>query len=376
MATAAAALPPAWPGTALDEVDTPALLLDLDAFEANLAGLHRRARAAGVAVRPHAKAHKTPEIARRQLAAGAVGLCCQKLSEAEVFAAAGIADIVVTNQLVGAAKLARAAQLARRIRLAVCVDDPAHVGPLGRAAAAAGAALDVLIEVDVGQGRCGVAMPQAALVLAGLVAGHAPALRLRGLHAFHGGAQHLRAPAERAAALRDGHRRLAEVAAALAAQGVVVHEVTGGGTGSWALEAASGLYTEVQPGSYVLMDTDYAANVADAGTPPLRQALFGLCTVISRQPGRAVLDGGLKAFATDKGLPAVEAAGWAVTGLSDEHAVLAPASAQAVPLAVGDRVRLRPSHCDPTVNLHDWLVAVRGGVVCEAWPVLARGALR
>lgn len=370
-----ALLAPAQIGARLEEVDTPALLIDLDALASNVAQLHAYAHAAGVRVRPHAKAHKSPDIARLQLAAGAQGICCQKLGEAEVFADAGIDDILVTNELVGRAKAERAARLAARIRLGVCVDHPLQVRQLGEAARAGGSRIDVLIEVDVGQGRCGVESPEQALALAQEIAAFAPALRLAGLHVYHGSAQHLRTPAERASAIADACERTRAVLALLTAQGFECPTITGAGTGSYGLEAASGLYTELQPGSYVLMDTDYAANQPDPAWPAMRHALFGWCSVISRRASHAVLDGGLKAFATDHGLPRVLLEGWQVESLSDEHTVIVP-GAKARPLTVGDKVRLLPGHCDPTVNLHDWLVALRSDRVEELWPVAARGALR
>ena len=358
----------------LAEVDTPALLVDLDAFDFNLAQVHGRCQAAGVQVRPHAKAHKSPHIARLQLATGAQGICCQKLGEAEVFAAAGIADILVTNEIVGPAKAQRAAELAGRVALGLCVDHPLQVEQLGAAALRAGSRLRVLVELDVGQGRCGVTSPQAVLALVQAITAHSPGLRFGGLHAYHGGAQHLRSPAERAAAIAGAIERVRSVVALLGANGHACDTVTGGGTGSYACEALSGLYTEVQPGSYVLLDTDYAANQPDIGVPALRHALFGWCSVISRRDGHAVLDGGLKAFATDHGLPRVLHPGWRVESVSDEHTVIVPAPGAAA-LAVGDKLRLIPGHCDPTVNLHDWLVALRAGRVEQVWPVAARGAM-
>ncbi|WP_046112681.1 DSD1 family PLP-dependent enzyme [Aquincola tertiaricarbonis] len=366
--------PPAAVGDVLAHIDTPALLIDLDAMEANMALVHQRARQAGVRVRPHGKAHKTPALALRQIAAGAQGLCCQKLGEAEAFAAAGIDDILVTNQLIGAGKARRAAALAGRIRLAVCADHPLQVQQLAEATAAAGTCLDVLVELDVGQGRCGVTSAAGAVALAQAIAGQAPGLRFAGLHAYHGSAQHLRSPAERQAAIGGAVARAREAAQALAAAGLPCATLTGGGTGTYAIEATSGVYTEVQPGSYVLMDTDYAANTPDEGTPALSHALYGWCSVISLRPGQAVLDGGLKAFATDHGLPQVLHEGWRVDGISDEHTVIV-GSPGAAPLAVGDKLRLVPGHCDPTVNLHDWMVAVRAGVVEQVWPVSARGAM-
>lgn len=371
------AVPPAGPGDALSDIDTPALLVDLDAMEANIALVHGQARRAGVRVRPHAKAHKCATLAQRQIAAGAQGVCCQKLGEAEALAAAGITDILVTNQLVGPPKAARAARLAGRIRLAVCADHALQVRQLAEATAAAGTRLDVLVELDVGQGRCGVTSAADAVALAQAIAAAAPGLRFAGLHAYHGGAQHLRSPAERQAAIEGAVARAREAVAELAAAGLPCGTVTGAGTGTYALEAASGVYTEVQPGSYVLMDVDYAANKLAEGSTPLAHALYGWCSVISRRPGQAVLDGGLKAFGTDCGLPRVLHEGWRVKGISDEHTVIVTDAdgSGAAPLEVGDKLRLIPGHCDPTVNLHDWLVAVRGGVVEAAWPVEARGAL-
>jgi len=363
------------------DVDTPALLIDLDAFDANLARVHTHVREAGLAVRPHGKAHKCPDIARRQVAAGAVGICCQKASEAEVFAAAGITDILITNQLVGTPKVERASRLARQVTLSVCVDQLLQVEQLAGAARRHDARIGVLVEVDIGHGRCGVQTPEAVIALARAIHAHAPVLRFGGIHAFRGSAQHMRAPEERAAAVDFAVRRLRTLVDALRDAGFACATITGGGTGTYALEAASDLYTEVQPGSYVLMDTDYAANRGAPGTPALAHALQALCTVISiktgasGQPVHAVLDGGLKAFAVDQGLPRLDLAGWHVGTLSDEHAVIVPDAAAPAALAVGDKVRLVPSHCDPTVNLHDWLIAVRGDRVEEIWPVAARGAV-
>lgn len=367
---------PARPGDALEQVDTPALLLDLDVMERNMRAVHDRVLAAGLAIRAHGKAHKCPELALRQIQAGARGICCQKVGEAEVFASWGIADILVTNQVVGAAKADRAARLAGQVRLAVCVDAAAQIAPLAEAARRHGTELGVLVEVDVGQNRCGVADTAEVVHLAQAIQAHAPTLSFRGLHAYRGSAQHLREAAARREAVRETCRQVEGIVQALGQAGLSCELVTGGGTGSYIHELASSLYNEVQPGSYVLMDTDYGANQPDPEAPELGHALFGWCTVISVQDGRAVLDGGLKAFAVDSGLPRVLALGWEVYNLSDEHTVIvrqdgAPAEA----LAVGQRVRVLPSHCDPTVNLHDWLVAVRGEKVEEVWPVAARGAL-
>ena len=392
--SSSASAPPAAAGDPLGRIDTPALVLDLDAFEANVAPLHAHAAARGVRVRAHGKAHRCPEISRRQIAAGAVGVCCQKVGEAEGFAEAGIADILVSNEIVDPAKLDRLASLARRVRLAVCVDHPDAVAALARACATAGARIDVLIELDVGQGRCGVTTIDEVVALARVVAAASPALRLRGLQAYHGSAQHLRTAQARSQAIAAAARRAALARDTLRSAGFGCYEVSGGGTGTFAHEAASGVYTEIQPGSYALMDLDYRANEPDATTPALRQAMGVMMSVMSVRAGHAVLDGGLKAVSVDSGPPALRLPGWRVRGVSDEHTVIEPVEAGCevpaidggragvpAPLlshlpALGQRCVLDPGHCDPTVNLHDWVVAYRGDRVEAVWPVLSRGASR
>lgn len=365
---------PARPGDAIDAVDTPALLLDLDAFERNVAAVHGRIAERGLRLRAHGKAHKCSEIGRRQVAAGAVGLCCQKVGEAEAFVAGGIADVLVSNVIVGESKARRLAQLAQRARVAVCVDSALQVEQIGAAARTLQSQIGVLIEIDVGGRRCGVTAYGEALSLAEAIAAYRPWLELRGLQAYHGPAQHLREPQERRSAVEAAATCAAGFKVALEAHGFACAEICGGGTGSYTNEVASGVYTEIQAGSYVLMDADYAANTPDPDAPPLAQALSVLCTVITSRPEHAVLDGGLKAFALDSGLPRMIGPGWRVRGLSDEHTVILPGGRGRV-LAVGDKIRLIPGHCDPTVNLHDWIVAHRNGRVEHVWPIDARGAL-
>ncbi|MEP7083359.1 MAG: DSD1 family PLP-dependent enzyme [Betaproteobacteria bacterium] len=367
---------PARIGMAIDEIDTPALLIDLDAFEFNLRTLTDSLHDSGARLRPHAKTHKCPEIALRQIALGAVGVCCQKVSEAEALVAGGISDVLVTNEIVGDVKLARLAELARAARIGVCVDHPEQVEQLGRAAATAGARIDVYVELDVGQGRCGVSDPAVVVALAGQVQAH-PQLRFEGLQAYHGRAQHLREPAERERAVGEARRIVAACVAALTEAGVAVNRVTGAGTGTYLLEAGSGVWNELQPGSYIFMDADYSRNRIDATAPRFRQSLYVLSTVISLAGGRVILDAGLKAYAVDSGLPQVpEAPGWQFAKATDEHGVLIPASsAPPLPLAMGTKLRLVPGHCDPTVNLHDWFVGTRAGVVETLWQISARGAI-
>jgi D-serine deaminase-like pyridoxal phosphate-dependent protein len=367
---------------AVDAIDTPALIVDLDGFERNLARMAEAARAAGVRLRPHAKTHKSPEIALRQIALGAVGVCCQKVSEAEILADGGVGDILVSNQVAGARKLDRLAALARRARVAVCVDDAGNARAVSAAAGRAGAEIGVLVEIDVGAGRCGVAPGADAVALARVVAA-LPGLRFEGLQAYHGSAQHLRGAEERRAAIAGTAALTRETLASLAEAGLECRTVGGAGTGTYEDEAASGVWNELQAGSYIFMDADYARNRAADGGPvrSFEHALFVLATVMSHPVARrAVLDAGLKALAFDSGPPDV----WGRTGIrwagaSDEHGTLGLDGTNA-PLAIGDKLLLVPGHCDPTVNLHDWYVGVRGlgtgaAHVEAVWPVAARGAM-
>jgi len=366
--------PPAQLQDKLDDIDTPALLLDLDVMEDNMARVHGAALRAGVSVRAHGKAHKSPDLAQRQITAGAVGICCQKVSEAEVFVHAGIKDVLITNQIVGRRKLARLLELSRHARIATCADHPAQIEPMGQMAKQRDSHLEVLVELDIGHGRCGATSPQQVLELVQLIEAHRPYLRFGGIHAFRGSAQHMRQPEQRAAAVQMALEKINAVVQLLAQHGFTCTSITGGGTGTYQLEAGSGVYTEVQPGSYVLMDCDYGANQPALNERPLGHALFGLCSVISVQAQHAVLDGGLKAFAVDQGLPQVLLPGWRVKTLSDEHTVIVP-EADAEAVQIGQKIRLIPGHCDPTVNLHDWLLGYRGSTVEAIWPVSARGAL-
>jgi len=366
---------PATPGITLEAVDTPALIVDLDAFERNLARLNESIAGRGVRLRAHAKTHKCAEIARRQVAAGAVGVCCQKVSEAEAMVAGGIADVLVSNEVVGERKLARLAALARHARLGVCVDDADNVRALSAAARRADAELDVYVEVDVGARRCGVAPGEPALALARTVV-DAPALRFAGLQAYQGAAQHLRATAERREAIARAAEAVRATRSAIEAAGIACPSVTGAGSGSYLYEVESGAWDEIQCGSYIFMDADYARNEWQAPLPRFEHALFVLSTVMSRPgPGRAVLDAGLKASSVDSGLPLIwRREGLSCTRVSDEHGVIEVAPGARAP-ALGEKLLLVPGHCDPTVNLYDWYVCVRGGVVEALWPISARGAV-
>ena len=366
---------PARIGDPLAAVETPALVVDLDAFEHNLDLMANAVRGSGLALRPHAKSHKCPDIAKAQVARGAVGICCQKVDEAAAFVAAGIANVLVTNEIVEPAKIARLAALAKSATVGVLVDDARVIPDLSAAAVMAGGTLHVYVEIDVGAHRCGVPPGAAAVPLAQAIAA-APGLAFRGLHAYHGGAQHLRRPEERLVAIAAASAAAAETKAAIERAGVPCPVVTGAGTGTWQLERDSRIYTELQPGSYVFMDADYGRNALSVDQHAFEHSLYVLATVMSTPaPERAIVDAGLKALAFDSGLPLVHAAhGLDYVKASDEHGVLAVDPALATPL-LGDRVWLIPGHCDPTVNLYDWIVGVRGERVECLWPVAARGAL-
>jgi 3-hydroxy-D-aspartate aldolase len=367
--------PPAEIGANLASVDTPALLLDLDALERNLDTLRATLAHLPVRVRPHAKSHKCPEIARQQVARGAVGVCCQKVSEAEVLVRGGIQDVVVVNEVVGAPKLARLASLAHNARVGVTVDDVHNVDDVARAARNADVTLDVLIEVDVGLSRCGVEPGLAALTLARRVV-DTGRLRFAGLQAYHGRAQQVRRFEDRRAAAASAAAKVRLTIDLLEADGLQAASVTGGGTGTYLFDAASGVYNEVQPGSYVFMDADYAQNLDDQGRPvrTFEQSLFILTTVMSHPvPARAVVDAGLKAHSVDSGMPLVDAVpGARHTRSSDEHGIIELDGPGTVTL--GQKLRLIPGHCDPTVNLHEWFVCIRGDRVEDIWPIAARGA--
>lgn len=364
---------PAKVGDRVDAIETPALVVDLDAFERNLDRMAEATR--DIRLRPHAKAHKCVAIARAQLDRGAVGVCCQKTDEAAAFVEAGVRDVLVTNEVVDLPKLARLAELARAARIGVLVDALPCVAALSRAAVGAGARVDVYVEIDVGAHRCGVAPGAPAVDLARAICS-APALHFRGLHAYHGGAQHLREPAARREAIASAVVAARTTRGLIDEAGIACEIVTGAGTGTWALERDSRVYNELQPGSYVFMDVDYGRNATDPTDIRFEQSLYVLAAVMSvPAQGRAIVDAGLKAFSFDSGLPLVQGRdGATYAKASDEHGVL-DVAADGAPMALGERVRLVPGHCDPTVNLYDWIVALRGERVEAVWPIEARGAL-
>ena len=361
-------------GNAASSIDSPALVVDLDAMERNIASMAAFARDRGLRLRPHAKMHKCAAIARLQMNAGAVGVCVQKTSEAEALAEQGIDDIYISNEVVDPAKLARVAALARRIELSIAVDSLLGIERLASAVRSIDASIGVFVEIDVGQGRCGVS-PDRATALAGQVV--ARGLRFAGLQAYHGGAQHLRTAAERHAAIGRAGAAVVTAQAGLAAAGIACPLVTGAGTGTFALEAASGLWGELQCGSYLFLDRDYAGNGLAPDAPAFEHALFVKSQVVSRDDAHAVVDAGHKSHAIDSGLPTVWQRDLTFENGGDEHGIVR-SRGDALPV-LGETIWLVPGHCDPTVNLHDRLIGVRGGLergtVESLWRVDARGCV-
>jgi 3-hydroxy-D-aspartate aldolase len=369
-------LPPPELGTRIEDVDTPALILDLDAFERNIAKMAAFAATAGVSLRPHAKTHKSPAVALRQIAAGAVGQCVQKTGEAEALVAGGVTDVLISNEVVGESKLRRIAEMAKKATIALCFDDAGQVDIASRIFTEAGVTVGGLVEI--GMGRCGIAAGKPAADLARRIS-EAKGMRFKGLQAYYGRAQHLPTYAERRQAIDGAQAAVRETLAALEAHGLTCDIVGGAGTGTFQFEAGSGLYNELQVGSYVFMDTDYARIEGDDGGrfAAFEHSLFILATVMSRAaPDRGVVDAGLKSYTMEKGVPWVHGvSGVEVTGVSDEHGNLR-LSPEAPTLPLGSKLKLIPGHCDPTVNLHDYYVGVRNGVVEEILPITARGASR
>ena len=376
-------------GQRVDLIDTPALVVDLDAMDRNIQRMADFARKHQVRWRPHAKMHKSAELALLLQQAGAQGVCVQKVSEAEALAAGGVRDITITNEVIAMPKLHRVARLAAQLaarggRLGVAVDHIDGIARLAEAMAQSGsdAGIDVLVEIDVGQGRCGVPPGEAAVPLA-LAVSRSPRLRFAGLQAHHGRAQHLSSSVGRREAITKVVEAAYHTRQLIEAEGLAVPLITGSGTGTLVHEAASGVFGELQAGSFLFMDADYAKNEPAPGQPVFEHALFIATQVVSAQGTHAVCDAGHKSHAIDSGLPLVagRAPGQALhyANGGDEHGLLTCADAGAVLPALGDKLWLVPGHCDPTVNLHDVLLGVRGGlqhgVVECCIRVDARGAL-
>ncbi|MBL8582266.1 MAG: DSD1 family PLP-dependent enzyme [Rhizobiaceae bacterium] len=358
-------------------LNAPALILDLDAFERNMARMSDSVQRNGLLLRPHAKAHKSANVARRQVAAGAVGISCANLDEAEVVADAGVESILVTSPVGGPAGIERLVGLAARVPDVIAtVDDAGYVEALASHAAQMGASLRVLIDVDVGQHRTGVVDVQGVVDLARRVKA-TDALRYSGLQAYYGHLQHVPAYADRRVVVHRALEKLRLVTQALNSAGLPPEIVSGGGTGTFSIDADARVHTELQPGSYLFMDRQYAAvELTPEHHSPFEQSLFVQTIVVSvNQPDLAVVLGGWKAFATEADVPVVARGAPADTRyrfMGDEHGGLALPAGSA-PLAVGAVVELVPPHCDPTVNLFSRFHCVRGDDLVDIWPIEARG---
>ena len=342
-------------------------MVDLDALERNLDRMAAFATRTGKRVRPHAKTHKSPIVARMQLDRGAIGLCCAKLGEAEVMADAGVGPLLITTEIAGEPKIARLVALRARADVMVAVDDMDVARSLSDAMRAAGLRLDVLVDVNVGQERTGV-LPDSAVDLAACVAS-LPGLRLRGIQAYEGHLQHVYKEADRRAKWRACADQMLAAREASLKGSLPVDVVSTAGTGTCAFAAELPEVTELQAGSYPFMDCDYA-NVQGL---PYESSLTVVASVVSRQRGdTAVIDAGWKALSTDSGMPVVKGRPeLEYRPKGDEHGGVTGAR-----LVPGERFELVPSHCDTTVNLYDEYVCVRKGVVEAVWPIAARGRIQ
>ena len=360
--------PTATTGQTKAELDTPALLLDMDAVDANIAKMADWFRGKSCKLRPHVKTHKLPLIAQKQIAAGAIGITCAKLSEAEAFFHNGICDILVANEIVGTRKIERLMEVCRLGNLIICVDDAGNAREISTAAQRAGVVISVLIEIDTGLARCGVKPGLPAVEFIRIVTG-LPGLRFRGLMGYEGGC-FLKDASEKANRCANAYRQLVETKDLVVRAGFPVEIVTAGGSNTFALGGVYPGITDLQVGSYVTMDTFNREYGQD-----FRQAVTVLTTVISRpEPGRAVIDTGEKAISTDHGQPALLLDGATVTKLDEEHGRLSLTGA-ATKLKVGDKIELIPSHGCTTIPLHEQYALVRGNRVEGIVPISAHGAL-
>ena len=368
---------PAVPGMDEADIETPCLILDLDALERNIIKMGKVAKDMGVRHRVHGKMHKSVDVAKLQeKLGGSVGVCCQKVSEAEVFVRGGIKDVMVSNQVRQPAKIDRLARLPKLgSRTICCVDDPENVADLSAAAVRHGTQIECVVEIDCGAGRCGVTSTQEVIKIAKLI-DNAEGLKFAGLQAYQGAMQHMDSYDDRKAKIEVAVAQVDDAIQNLKLQGLACDIVGGGGTGSYYFEGNSGVFNELQCGSYAFMDADYGRILDEKGNRidqgEWENALFILTSVMSHaKADLAVVDAGLKVQSIDSGLPVV----YGRTDIeyfkcSDEHGVIRDTDSV---LKVNDKLRLVPGHCDPTCNLHDWYVGVRNGKVEKLWPVSARG---
>ncbi|MCF2871886.1 DSD1 family PLP-dependent enzyme [Octadecabacter sp. G9-8] len=367
---------PALPGMDEADIQTPCLVLDLDALERNIKKMGDYAAAHGMRHRSHGKMHKSVDVQKLQeKLGGAIGVCCQKVSEADVFVRGGIKDVLVSNQVRQPAKIDRLARMASEAKITVCVDDVANVADLSAAAVKHGSTIHCFVEIDCGAGRCGVTTTPAVVEIAQAIDA-ADNLVFDGIQAYQGAMQHMDSYEERAGKTQVAVDQVKDAVEALTAIDMTPNFVSGGGTGSYYFESNSGVFNELQCGSYAFMDADYGRILdkdgkrIDAGE--WENALFLLTSVMSHaKTDKAIVDAGLKAQSVDSGLPFIYGrTDVEYVKCSDEHGVVADPDGV---LKVNDKLKLVPGHCDPTCNVHDYYVGVRGGKVETVWPVSARG---
>ncbi len=352
----------------VDAIETPALLVDLDALEGNIRIMADFMKGRRVRLRPHFKTHKSPAICHLQLAAGAKGICCAKLGEAEVLLSTGIPDVLIANQIVDPVKITRLAGLARgSARVTVCADNPVNVKALSDACAAVGATLRVLVEVDVGMNRCGVKTPEEALALAKQIAG-SPGLVFEGIQAYEGHLVQITDSEKRRDGVRAMEQTIGSLKTMLEKAGLPVKEISGGGTSTYNITGDNTIWTEIQAGSYVFMDNSYGGMGL-----PFREALTVLATVIHTHEGRAVTDAGIKVCTTDHGNPTVKGHPGMELRTNEEHGIITDPAGE---LVYGQKIEYIPSHCCTTVNLHDTYHCVRAGTLEAVWPIPGRGRSR
>ena len=368
---------PAIPGMDEADIQTPSLVLDLDALERNIKKMGDWAKEHGMRHRVHGKMHKSVDVALLQESlGGSCGVCCQKVSEAEVFARGGIKDVLVSNQVRQPEKIDRLARIPKLgARTICCVDDLENVADLSAAATLHGTQIECLVEIDCGAGRCGVTTTSAVVEIAKAIDA-ADGLKFAGIQAYQGAMQHMDSYEDRKAKIAIAVAQVKDAVDTLKADGIECDIVGGGGTGSYYFEGTSGVFNELQCGSYAFMDADYGRildendNRIDQGE--WQNALFILTSVMSHaKSDKAIVDAGLKAQSVDSGLPTIFGrTDVAYVKCSDEHGIVADPDGV---LKVNDKLKLVPGHCDPTCNVHDWYVGVRNGKVETLWPVSARG---
>ena len=345
-------------------LSTPALVLDVNILNENMAAMDRILKDSGLKLRPHYKSHKCAALAKLQMRNGAIGMTCAKLSEAEDLCDIGVEDILIANQIVDMAKIHRLADLAKHCRLTVCVDNTENITALSRAAQSSGSTIHCLVEYDIGMQRCGVVTKEAVLALAKHIM-DCDNLEFDGLQAYAGHISHVEDLTARKQMTAENYDKLKELISYLNENGVSVKIISGGSTGTAEIKAAEGLYTELQAGSYLFMDATYRTL-----SLPFQNSLFILSTVVSQREGLTVIDAGVKTCGVDQGMPVPYKGKAGEIVASEEHFQIHQYSEKT---RVGDKIRIVPAHCCSTVNLHDKIYLVDGDKVIDRLPITAKG---